>query len=280
MTGARQRHRPPAHSPLREGRRARPHRRPSRGRPQQDAGDDPEIRPSPPRRWRWTPAAKGRAEADRSGVRTFGRLDVVYANAGIKRRTDVAAGHHGRTSTRSFASTCSGRSLAIKYAAPHMMKQAPGSHRLHGLGRGAARNAGRRRLFGQQSRRHRAGADCTANALDRHGTRQRDLPRTDRDRHDETDLRHGRSRGTDGKIGQLNPLQRADVRKRSPRWRCFWRATKRPTSAARRSPSTAACRRRIRSPSRGKSPRPSCWGACEASVSKHGGLGRRTCASF
>ena len=100
--------------------------------------------------------------------------------------------------------------LAIKYAMPHMIKQKSGAivctASVAGLKSGASGHPYAR----EQGRRHQPGADHRLFAVRHRRAHQRGVSRPDRDRHDQADLRQrAKERGTDGKIGQLNPLKRA-----------------------------------------------------------------------
>jgi len=90
------------------------------------------------------------------------------------------------------------------------------------------------------SRRHQPGAD-TAYSLSGTGVRINAVCRPDRNRNDKTIFDNAKQRGTDGKIGQLNPLKRAGSRMSWRRWDCSSPAT-RPLCQRQAIRSTAAHR--------------------------------------
>ena len=99
---------------------------------------------------------------------------------------------------------------------------------------GLRANAGAPPYAREQGGRHQPGADGGQRALRHRRARQRHLPRPDRDRHDQADLRRrprARHRGQDRPAQSAAPLRRAG--RNRGRWRCSWPATTPPTSTAR-----------------------------------------------
>jgi NAD(P)-dependent dehydrogenase (short-subunit alcohol dehydrogenase family) len=142
-------------------------------------------------------------------VATFGGLDVMYANAGIIGGPDPLLEQSVELWRHVLAVNLIGPFLAIKYAAPHMIERQRGSIVLTASTAGLRANAG-----GAPYSASKAGvislAQTAANALLGTGVRVNAIcPGLI-----ETGMTHwlfetARQRGTAGKIGQLNPLQRA-----------------------------------------------------------------------
>jgi NAD(P)-dependent dehydrogenase (short-subunit alcohol dehydrogenase family) len=142
-------------------------------------------------------------------VTTFGALDVMYANAGIIGGPDPLLEQSVELWRHVLAVNLIGPFLAIKYAAPHMIERRRGSIVLTASTAGLRANAG-----GAPYSASKAGvislAQTAANALLGTGVRVNAIcPGLI-----ETGMTHwlfetARQRGTAGKIGQLNPLQRA-----------------------------------------------------------------------
>ena len=156
-------------------------------------------------------------------LETFGAIDAIYANAGISGGLTPLFEQTVELWTEVLRINLIGPFLAIKHGAPPMMARGRGSIVLHGVGRGAARQRGRRPLRREQGGGGEPGADRRQFAR-RHGRPgQRHLPRPDRDRHDEADFRPGaRARhGPQDRPAQSAPPRRAS-RRRSPRWRSSW----------------------------------------------------------
>ena len=140
--------------------------------------------------------------------------------------------------------------LAIKHAAPHMIAKGRGSIVLTASVAGLRANAG-----GAPYSASKAGvislAQTAANSLLGTGVRVNAIcPGLIETGMTRELFERARERGTDGKIGQLNPLQRAGARRKSPPWRCFSPATSPPTSTARPFRSTAGSPARCLSPGR------------------------------
>jgi NAD(P)-dependent dehydrogenase (short-subunit alcohol dehydrogenase family) len=142
-------------------------------------------------------------------VATFGALDVMYANAGVIGGPDPLLEQSVELWRHVLAVNLIGPFLAIKYAAPHMIERQRGSIVLTASTAGLRANAG-----GAPYSASKAGvislAQTAANALLGTGVRVNAIcPGLI-----ETGMTHwlfetARQRGTAGKIGQLNPLQRA-----------------------------------------------------------------------
>ena len=143
-------------------------------------------------------------------VSTYGRLDAIWANAGISGGLVPLAEQTVEHWQEILRINLIGPFLAIKYSMPHMIKQKYGSivctASVAGLKSGAS---------GHPYASSKAGVislvQTTAYSLSGTGdAHQRRLSRPDRNRHDKTDrFDNAKQRGTDGKIGQLNPLKRA-----------------------------------------------------------------------
>jgi NAD(P)-dependent dehydrogenase (short-subunit alcohol dehydrogenase family) len=139
----------------------------------------------------------------------FGALDVMYANAGIIGGPDPLLEQSVELWRHVLAVNLIGPFLAIKHAAPHMIERKRGSIVLTASTAGLRANAG-----GAPYSASKAGvislAQTAANALLGTGVRVNAIcPGLI-----ETGMTHwlfetARQRGTAGKIGQLNPLQRA-----------------------------------------------------------------------
>ena len=139
----------------------------------------------------------------------FGGLDIMYANAGIIGGPDPLLEQSVELWRHVLAVNLIGPFLAIKHAAPHMIERKRGSIVLTASTAGLRANAG-----GAPYSASKAGvislAQTAANALLGTGVRVNAIcPGLI-----ETGMTHwlfetARQRGTAGKIGQLNPLQRA-----------------------------------------------------------------------
>ena len=132
--------------------------------------------------------------------------------------------------------------LAVKHASLQMMKQERGGSIICTASvAGLKANAG-----GNPYSASKAGVislvQTTSYCAERHRhPRQRHLSRPDRDRHDAQHVRE-RARARQGATRSARSIRpsAAACRRRSPRWACFSPATRRATSTARRSRSTAA----------------------------------------
>ncbi len=142
-------------------------------------------------------------------VTKFGGLDIMYANAGIIGGPDPLLEQSVELWRHVLAVNLIGPFLAIKHAAPHMIERQRGSIVLTASTAGLRANAG-----GAPYSASKAGvislAQTAANAFLGTGVRVNAIcPGLI-----ETGMTHwlfetARQRGTAGKIGQLNPLQRA-----------------------------------------------------------------------
>ena len=135
--------------------------------------------------------------------------------------------------------------LAIKHAAPTMVARGWGSIVLTASVVGAAGKRGRDPYAASK-----AGvvslAQTAANSLSGTGVRVNAIcPGLIETGMTKPIFDYARAKGTDGKIGQLNPLQRAGRPEEIAAMALFSPATNRLMSTARRSRSTAACRARI-----------------------------------
>lgn len=142
-------------------------------------------------------------------IRTFGRLDVVYANAGISGGLTSLLDITVENFNEILRINLLGPFMAIKYAAPHMIKQGSGSIICTASVAALRANAG-----GVAYSASKAGvialAQTSANALIGTGVRVNAIcPGLIETGMTQPIFDMARSRGTDHKIGQLNPLQRA-----------------------------------------------------------------------
>ncbi|MFO1115869.1 MAG: SDR family NAD(P)-dependent oxidoreductase [Beijerinckiaceae bacterium] len=142
-------------------------------------------------------------------VKTFGRLDVVYANAGISGGLTSLLDITVENFNEILRINLLGPFMAIKYAAPHMIRQGAGSIVCTASVAALRANAG-----GVAYSASKAGVialvQTAANALIGTGVRVNAIcPGLIETGMTKPIFDMARSRGTDGKIGQLNPLQRA-----------------------------------------------------------------------
>jgi NAD(P)-dependent dehydrogenase (short-subunit alcohol dehydrogenase family) len=142
-------------------------------------------------------------------IGTFGRLDVVYANAGISGGLTSLLDITVENFNEILRINLIGPFLAIKYAAPHMIRQGGGSIICTASVAALRANAG-----GVAYSASKAGvialAQTSANALIGTGVRVNAIcPGLIETGMTKPIFDNARSRGTDHKIGQLNPLQRA-----------------------------------------------------------------------
>jgi NAD(P)-dependent dehydrogenase (short-subunit alcohol dehydrogenase family) len=142
---------------------------------------------------------------------SFGGLDIVYANAGILGGATPLLEQTVEQWLQILHTNLIGPFLAIKHAAPHMIKQSRGSIVL------TASTAGLRAAAGNAPySASKAGvislAQTAANSLAGTGVRVNAIcPGLIETGMTRTLFESARERGTAGKIGQLNPLQRAGV---------------------------------------------------------------------
>ena len=144
-----------------------------------------------------------------TAIHEFGRLDVVYANAGISGGLTALLDITVENFQEILRINLIGPFLAIKYAAPHMIKQGAGSIICTASVAALRANAG-----GVAYSASKAGvislAQTSANALIGTGVRVNAIcPGLIETGMTKPIFDHARARGTDGKIGQLNPLNRA-----------------------------------------------------------------------
>ena len=144
-------------------------------------------------------------------LKAFGALDIVYANAGISGGLIPPPLLQQTTEEwlRVLKVNLLGPFLAIKHAAPHMMQKGRGSIVLTASVAGLRANAG-----GAPYSASKAGVvslvQTAANALLGSGVRVNAIcPGLIETGMTRELFEAARQRGTDGKIGQLNPLQRA-----------------------------------------------------------------------
>ncbi len=142
-------------------------------------------------------------------IKTFGRLDVVYANAGVSGGLTSLLDITVENFNEILRINLIGPFLAIKYAAPHMIRQGGGSIICTASVAALRANAG-----GVAYSASKAGvialAQTSANALIGTGVRVNAIcPGLIETGMTRPIFDNARSRGTDHKIGQLNPLQRA-----------------------------------------------------------------------
>jgi len=147
----------------------------------------------------------------RRAIETFGAVDVVYANAGISGGLTPPPLLQQTTEDwlRVLKVNLLGPFLAIKHAAPHMVQKGRGSIVLTASVAGLRANAG-----GAPYSASKAGvislAQTAANSLLGTGVRVNAIcPGLIETGMTRELFEAARQRGTDRKIGQLNPLQRA-----------------------------------------------------------------------
>jgi NAD(P)-dependent dehydrogenase (short-subunit alcohol dehydrogenase family) len=158
-------------------------------------------------------AADAGSEADVKGfiakaVSDMGGLDVIYANAGISGGLTPLLDQTADYWQEILRINLIGPFLAIKHGAPHMIKQGKGSIIMTASVAGLRANAG-----GAAYASSKAGvislAQTAANALLGTGVRVNAVcPGLIETGMTRPTFERARERGTDHKIGQLNPLQR------------------------------------------------------------------------
>jgi len=158
-------------------------------------------------------ADTGREEDVRSfvnrAIQNFGGLDAIYANAGISGGLVPLFEQTVEQWQQILQTNLIGPFLAIKHAGAHMIKQGRGSIVLTASVAGLRANAG-----GLPYSASKAGvvslAQTAANALLGTGVRVNAIcPGLIETGMTQPIFERARERGTQGKIGQLNPLQRA-----------------------------------------------------------------------
>jgi NAD(P)-dependent dehydrogenase (short-subunit alcohol dehydrogenase family) len=158
-------------------------------------------------------ADAGREEDVRAYVnhalKTFGALDVIYANAGISGGLIPLFEQTVEYWLQILQTNLLGPFLAIKYAAAHMVEKGRGSIVLTASVAGLRANAG-----GAPYSASKAGvislAQTAATALLGTGVRVNAIcPGLIETGMTQPIFERARERGSEGKIGQLNPLQRA-----------------------------------------------------------------------
>ena len=158
-------------------------------------------------------ADTGREEDVRSfvnrAIQNFGGLDAIYANAGISGGLVPLFEQTVEQWQQILQTNLIGPFLAIKHAGAHMIKQGRGSIVLTASVAGLRANAG-----GSPYSASKAGvvslAQTAANALLGTGVRVNAIcPGLIQTGMTQPIFERARERGTQGKIGQLNPLQRA-----------------------------------------------------------------------
>jgi NAD(P)-dependent dehydrogenase (short-subunit alcohol dehydrogenase family) len=142
-------------------------------------------------------------------IQTFGGLDAIYANAGISGGLVPLFEQTVEQWQQILQTNLIGPFLAIKHAGAHMVKQGRGSIVLTASVAGLRANAG-----GSPYSASKAGvvslAQTAANALLGTGVRVNAIcPGLIETGMTQPIFERARERGTQGKIGQLNPLQRA-----------------------------------------------------------------------
>ena len=158
-------------------------------------------------------ADTGREEDVRSfvnrAIQNFGGLDAIYANAGISGGLVPLFEQTVEQWQQILQTNLIGPFLAIKHAGAHMVKEGRGSIVLTASVAGLRANAG-----GSPYSASKAGvvslAQTAANALLGTGVRVNAIcPGLIETGMTQPIFERARERGTQGKIGQLNPLQRA-----------------------------------------------------------------------
>ena len=142
-------------------------------------------------------------------LQSFGGLDAIYANAGISGGLVPLFEQTVEQWQQILQTNLIGPFLAIKHAGAHMVKQGRGSIVLTASVAGLRANAG-----GSPYSASKAGvvslAQTAANALLGTGVRVNAIcPGLIETGMTQPIFERARERGTQGKIGQLNPLQRA-----------------------------------------------------------------------
>lgn len=144
-----------------------------------------------------------------TAIHEFGRIDAVYANAGISGGLTSLLEIDVANFMEILRINTIGPYLAIKHAAPHMIRQGAGSIVMTASVAALRANAGNVAYSASK-----AGvislAQTAANALIGTGVRVNAVcPGLIETGMTRPIFEQARARGTDGKIGQLNPLQRA-----------------------------------------------------------------------
>jgi len=144
-----------------------------------------------------------------TAIHEFGRLDVVYANAGVSGGLTSLLEIEVANFMEILRINTIGPYLAIKHAAPHMIKQGAGSIVMTASVAALRANAGNVAYSASK-----AGvislAQTAANALIGTGVRVNAVcPGLIETGMTRPIFEQARARGTDGKIGQLNAMQRA-----------------------------------------------------------------------
>ena len=144
-----------------------------------------------------------------TAVREFGRIDAVYANAGVSGGLTSLLDIEVSNFMEILRINTIGPYLAIKHAAPHMIRQGAGSIVMTASVAALRANAGNVAYSASK-----AGvislAQTAANALIGTGVRVNAVcPGLIETGMTRPIFEQARARGTDGKIGQLNALQRA-----------------------------------------------------------------------
>jgi len=144
-----------------------------------------------------------------TAVKEFGRLDVIYANAGITGGMTTLLDVSVENFAEILRVNVIGVFLAIKHAAPVMIAQGGGSIIATASVGGMRANAGNVPYSASKAAVISL-AQTTANALIGTGVRVNAIcPGLIETGMTKPLFDHARSRGTEGKIGQLNALQRA-----------------------------------------------------------------------
>jgi NAD(P)-dependent dehydrogenase (short-subunit alcohol dehydrogenase family) len=146
-----------------------------------------------------------------TAIHEFGRIDVVYANAGVSGGLTSLLDITTENFSEILRINLLGPFMAIKYAAPHMIRQGGGSIVLTASVAGLRANAG-----GVAYSASKAGvislAQTSANALIGTGVRVNAIcPGLIETGMTKPIFDHARAKGTDHKIGQLNAMNRAGV---------------------------------------------------------------------
>ncbi|MFT4097248.1 MAG: SDR family oxidoreductase [Rhodoblastus sp.] len=144
-----------------------------------------------------------------TALHEFGRIDVVYANAGISGGMTTLFEATVEQFTEILRINLIGPFLAIQKAAPHMVKQGGGSIICTASVAGLRANAGNG-LYSASKAGVISLAQTCSNALIGTGVRINAIcPGLIETGMTRPIFENARARGTDSKIGQLNPLQRA-----------------------------------------------------------------------
>ena len=152
---------------------------------------------------------RGRRPGPRPGrAPEHGGLDIFFANAGISGGLASLFEQIAEDWQEILRVNLIGPFLAIKHAAPAMKERGRGSIICTASVAGLRAGAGGPAYSASKAGVINLVKVAAHPARRRQHQGQRDLPRPDRDRHDQADLRMARAAGKEDRIGHLNPLKR------------------------------------------------------------------------